>query len=172
MANDRDYMQQLVFPLGKEDFQSASTEQYFILCCCEAGSLLSNPTKGLKMNFMDTTEEHDFCRPNTVDIVIKKIRCVGDVFFYCSPCTGGSSLQRLNLEVAKREGRHDTIVKIIDHWDLRWRLWESFETVVRHCKRVGATVLIQRPRFCSYWAEDKVSKCSCISHRCQVYGFR
>ena len=83
---------------------------------------------------------------------------LGDVFFYVSLCAGGSSWHRLNLEVANREGSHDTIVRIIDHWALRWRLWANFDKVVRHCKRIGAAVLLAWPRFCSYWTEDKVSK--------------
>eukprot|EP00969_Alexandrium_andersonii_P294593 13020993-Alexandrium_andersonii.AAC.1 len=43
------------------------------------------------------------------------------------------------------------------HFDLHWRLWEGFEEVARHCKRVGATVMIERPRFCSYWSEPRIS---------------
>ena len=103
-------------------------------------------------------KEDDFTKANTVKGVIKHIRGSGDIFFYCSPCTGGSTWQRLNLELAKRKGWNNTIVKIIDHWDLHWRLWESFEQVVKHCRKVGATVLLEWPRYCSYWQEKRVAQ--------------
>ena len=50
------------------------------------------------------------------------------------------------------------IVRLIDHWDLHWRLWGSFEKVVKHCRVVGATVMLQWPRFCDYWQQKKVSE--------------
>ena len=53
-------------------------------------------------------------------------------------------------------GEHDC--EIDDHWGLHWRLWESFETVVKHCRVVGATVMLQWPRFCDYWQQKKVSE--------------
>jgi len=64
----------------------------------------------------------------------------------------------LNPELAKRKGWNNTIVKLINHCDLHWKLWESFEQVVKHCRRVGATVLIEWPRFCSYWHSQRVSQ--------------
>ena len=90
--------------------------------------------------------------------VIKKIKGLGDIFFYCSPCTGGSTWQRLNLELAKRKDWNNTIVKLIDHWDLHWKRWERFEQVVKHCRKVGATVFLELPRFCAYWQEQIVSQ--------------
>ena len=90
--------------------------------------------------------------------IIRNIKGKGDIFLYCSPCTGGSTWQRLNLELAKRKGWNSNIVKLIDHWDLHWNLWESFEQVVKHCGKVGATVLLEWPRFCSYWQEKGVSQ--------------
>ena len=127
-------------------------------CCCETGNLLSRPTEGKDMKIVDIMKEDDFTNANTVKGVIRQIRGPGDIFFYCSPCTGGSTWQRLNLELAKRKGWNNTIVKIIDHWDLHWRLWDSFEQVVKHRRRVGATVLLDWPRFCAYWQEKRVSQ--------------
>ncbi|MFM7980998.1 MAG: hypothetical protein ACKPKO_16945, partial [Candidatus Fonsibacter sp.] len=81
------------------------------------------------------TKESDFTDKKTVENVIKTIRGVGDVFFYCSPCTGGSSWKNLNLELAKRRGWTHTVVNLIGHLDLHWRLWQSLELVARHCAR-------------------------------------
>ena len=97
-----------------------------------------------------------FTTPKTVTDIIKQKQGLGDVFFYCSPCTGGSTWQQLNLELAKRKGYEGMFVKLIDHWDLHWRLWTAFELVVSHCREVGATVLLEWPRFCEYCREKKV----------------
>ena len=80
------------------------------------GNLLSRPTEGKDMKIVDITKGDDFTSANTVKDVIRQIRGPGDIFFYCSPCTGGSTWQRLNLELAKRKGWNNPIVKIIDHW--------------------------------------------------------
>ena len=79
--------------------------------------------------------------------IIQSIKGRGDVFFYCSPCTGGSTWQRLNLELDKRTGWEKTIVNLIDNWDFHWKLWERVEQVVRHCLADGATLLLEWPRF-------------------------
>ncbi|MFM7984222.1 MAG: hypothetical protein ACKPKO_33360, partial [Candidatus Fonsibacter sp.] len=101
---------------------------------------------------IDVTAEDDFTSGITIRKVIRSIRTAADVFFYCSPCTGGSSWQRLNLELARRKGWKHTIGSMIGHWDLHWRLWNGFERVVRHCAKIGATVLLEWLRYCAYWA--------------------
>jgi hypothetical protein len=50
------------------------------------------------------------------------------------------------------------IVKLVDHWDLHWRLCERFEQVVKHCRKVGATVVLECPLFCSYCHATRVSQ--------------
>ena len=90
--------------------------------------------------------------------IIRKLRGPGDVLFYSSPCTGGSTWQRLNLALAKRKHWDNTIVRIIYHRDLHWKLWERFEQVVKHCRQAGATVLLEWPRFREYWHEKRVSQ--------------
>ena len=104
------------------------------------------------MKIVDVTKETDFTDQRTVNDVIR------DIFFSCSPCTGGSAWQKLNLDLAKRKGWESTIVRLIDHWDLHWTLWGSFEKVVRHCRVVGATVMLEWPRFCDYWKEKRVAE--------------
>ena len=59
--------------------------------------------------------------------------------------------------MARRKGWKHTVVKLIGHWDLHWRLWKGFERVVRHCANIGASVLLEWPRYRSYWSEPKVS---------------
>ena len=66
--------------------------------------------------------------------------------------------RRLNLDLAKRKGWESTIVRLIDHWDLHWTLWGSLEKVVKHCRVVGATVMLEWPRFCEDWQEKKVAE--------------
>ena len=112
---------------------------------------------GEHVAILDITKEPDFTRKRTIDDVICSIRGVGDVFFYGSPCTGGSSWQNLNIELAGRKEWQQTIVNLIGHWDVHRRLWQGFEIVVRHCAKVGATVLLEWPRYCAYWREPKVS---------------
>ena len=71
---------------------------------------------------------------------------------------GGSTWQRLNVELDQRRNWENTIVKLKDHWDLHWKVWDRFEQVAKHCRKVGATVLLEWPRFCEYWHERKVSQ--------------
>ena len=79
--------------------QSVSSDEQatFIHCCCEKESLLSRPTEGKDMKIIDIVKEDDFTKSSTVKRIVKQLRGPGDVFFYCSPCTGGSTWQRLNL---------------------------------------------------------------------------
>ena len=67
--------------------------------CCERGNFLSRPliASDKKVKFIDITRDEDFTRRETVDSVIQSIRGPGDIFFFYSPCTGGSIWQRLNL---------------------------------------------------------------------------
>ncbi|MFM7982089.1 MAG: hypothetical protein ACKPKO_22500, partial [Candidatus Fonsibacter sp.] len=36
-------------------------------------------------------------------------------------------------------------------------MWNGFEKVTRHCAKIGATVLLEWPRYCAYWKEPRVS---------------
>ena len=98
---------------------------------------------------MDVTKEDDFTNPSTVDSIIKRIRGAGDVFFYCSPCTGGSAWQSYNHARAVMRGDMDTLNILQSHKLLHWRLWKSFEMVCEHCAKVGAMVFIEWPRHCA-----------------------
>eukprot|EP00969_Alexandrium_andersonii_P105743 4664292-Alexandrium_andersonii.AAC.1 len=51
---------------------------------------------------VDITKHEDFTDASTVAVTMRGIRGAGDVFFYSSPCTGGSSWQRINTEHARR----------------------------------------------------------------------
>ena len=100
------------------------------------------------MKAIDIKKERDFTDKNTANDIMRNIKGLGDVLFYCSSCTGGSTWQRLNLELARRKCWESMIVRLIDHWDLHWRLWEDFENVVKHRRTVGASVLLEWPWFC------------------------
>ena len=124
----------LGFTLKTVVVQSVTTGERSLVhcCCCEKGKLLSNPVDDTKMKI------HYISNMKTVDGIIRKLSGPADVFFYCSPCTGGSAWQRLNLELEKKRNWAETVVKLIVHWDFPWRLWGRFEQVVKHCPKVGA----------------------------------
>ena len=88
----------------KDRSVSSDDKVIFIHCCCDKGNLLSRPTEGQDMKIIDIMKEDDFTKASTAKGVIKHIRGPGDIFFYSSPCTGGSIWQRLNLELANRKG--------------------------------------------------------------------
>ena len=100
--------------------------------------------------------QHDFTTKAALSAVLADIVGPGDMFFFCSPCTGGSSWQHLNLSTAFQRGCSSTVHKLIGHWDLHWRLWEHFEVVARHCKKVGASCILEWPAGCAYWREERV----------------
>ena len=77
-------------------------ERSFSHCCCEKGNLLFNPVDNTKMNIVDASKEHDFADPKTVDSIIRRLKGLGDVCFYCTPCSGGSTWQRLNIKLATK----------------------------------------------------------------------
>ena len=107
------------FVLERQACQSVpADEKLFIHCCCEDGSLLSNPIGGTHMKIVDVTKETDFTDQRTVGDIIRKLKGPADIFLYCSPCTGGSTWHRLNLDHATRNGWESTIVRLIDHCDL------------------------------------------------------
>ena len=105
---------------------------------------------------IDVTREDDFTSQDGLNKVISNIKGPDDVFFYCSPCTGGTALTRMNIHRANVNGWWQTLVNLIGHWDLHWRLWDHFELAARHCASVGAAALLEWPRFCEYWKEERV----------------
>ena len=66
----------------------------------------------------DVIKEQYFAHSKTVREVIRRHKGPGEVFFYCSPCTSGSTWQGLNLELAKRKGWANTKVKLFNQCDL------------------------------------------------------
>ena len=122
--------------------RSAQDDAVFIHCCCESGILLSRPVSDDRVTIIDVTAADDFTKGSTVRDVIRSIRTAADVFFYCSLCTGGSSWQRLNLELARKKGWKHTVVNMIGHWDLHWLLWTGFANSVRHCVKISGYVRV------------------------------
>ena len=41
---------------------------------------------------------------------------------------------------------------------LVWKLWSSFVILANHAFKVGARILIELPRGCSYWDDPRMSK--------------
>ena len=77
----------------------------FIHCCCEKGALLSRPyRRDPQLTSIEVTQEQDFRSESTVKTIASKLSGPGDLFFYCSPCCGGSPWQRLNIHLAAKKG--------------------------------------------------------------------
>eukprot|EP00969_Alexandrium_andersonii_P314153 13878497-Alexandrium_andersonii.AAC.1 len=70
---------------------------------------------------------------------------------------GASAWQRINAAHASRSNTQSFVRRLVGHYDLRWRLWLSFEQVARHCEQVGAIVMLEWPRACAYWREPRIS---------------
>ncbi|MFM7989229.1 MAG: hypothetical protein ACKPKO_58935, partial [Candidatus Fonsibacter sp.] len=90
----------------------------FIHCCCAGGSLLSRPWSDDHVTTIEVTTADEFTKESTFKHVIRSIRTAADVLFYCSPCIGDSSWQRLKLDLARKKGWKRTVVRMIGHWDL------------------------------------------------------
>ena len=74
----REFLEMLGFVLQRKVCQSVpADEKSFIHCCCEDGSLLSNPIGGTHMKIVDVTKETDFTDQRTVGDIIRKLRGFG-----------------------------------------------------------------------------------------------
>ena len=95
-GHDREYLHMLGFVLGTVVAQSVKTdERYVVHCCCEKGSLLSNPVNSTNVETHDVTKSQDFTDPKTAQDIIRQLRGPGDVSFTVRPAQG-STWQRLN----------------------------------------------------------------------------
>eukprot|EP00974_Lingulodinium_polyedra_P070211 6793630-Lingulodinium_polyedra.AAC.1 len=56
------------------------------------------------MQAMDVAEEVNFTRTKTAQAVLDSIKRPGDVFFYSSPCIGGSTWQFVNTAKGAQSG--------------------------------------------------------------------
>ena len=83
---DKQYLSMLGFSLRTIKDQSVVAD-----VDCEKENLLSRPTEGKDMKIIDLVKEDDFTKSSTAKRIINQLRGPGDVFFYCSPCTGGST---------------------------------------------------------------------------------
>ena len=125
---DRDYLteNQFVIPYVKHDVLAmpvpagdckSSAKYALIHCCCEKGSLLSRPLvrNDSAVRFIDVTKEDDFASGSTLNKVLANLRGPGDMFFYCSPCTGGSAWQHINLAKAVTNRWHHSMLRLLHH---------------------------------------------------------
>ena len=77
---DVEYLDLLGFVVGKRINQSVpADEKYFIHCCCDNGSLLSNPIMKTSMKVIDITKERNFTDKLTANDIIRSIKSPGDV---------------------------------------------------------------------------------------------
>ncbi|MFM7978615.1 MAG: hypothetical protein ACKPKO_04805, partial [Candidatus Fonsibacter sp.] len=74
--------------------------RFSFIVVAKVAVFLSRPVSEESVTILDITAEADFTDDRTVQSVIRPIRTAADIFFYCPPCTGGSSWQKLNLDLA------------------------------------------------------------------------
>eukprot|EP00974_Lingulodinium_polyedra_P014791 1431104-Lingulodinium_polyedra.AAC.1 len=87
----------------------------FVHCCCEPVTKVSS-AMAEDMRVVNVAQEHGFCRQETVKSIREFIRGPNDVLFYSSPCTGGSSLQRVNRSMYSDGGNLHTSRNEDDTW--------------------------------------------------------
>ena len=127
------------------------TYHTFVHGCCEKGSLLTRPTalsSGCK--FLEITKEHDMRTREAIDACKQSIKGPEDTFFWCSPCTGGSSRQTYNIAKAFQTGNLGTLYKIRGHRELHEQLKPAFFECAEHSISVGAKVIVEWPDGCLY----------------------
>eukprot|EP00974_Lingulodinium_polyedra_P086708 8404745-Lingulodinium_polyedra.AAC.1 len=54
------------------------------------------------------------------------------------------------------DSHHDELQR--EHMRTHEAMWKNFESVLRHCRRVGATVFIEWPRSCDYWKHERIQR--------------
>eukprot|EP00969_Alexandrium_andersonii_P203117 8975659-Alexandrium_andersonii.AAC.1 len=66
-------------------------------------------------------------------------------------------MQDWNIARAAALGDDPALAKhLAGHYDFHWRLWEGIEEVASRSRRVGATVFLEWPKRCRYWAESRI----------------
>ena len=134
-------------------WESKEHDRVLVEGCCEPGSLLQKRTKYSKgCKVVPITKDDDFASDAGIRKCIESLTGPSDTLWFSAPCTGGSTWQFINLKRGDK-----TVAKIKLHWKLFRRLWAAFEVVAAHALRVGARVLVEWPRRCAYWKNDKVS---------------
>ena len=117
-------------------------------------SLLQKHTKHSRgCRVVPITKDDDFASEAGMQKCISAITGPADTLWFSAPCTGGSTWQFINIKRGP-----ETVAKIKLHWKLFKRLWAAFEVVATHALSVGARVLVEWPRRCAYWKNDRVVK--------------
>ncbi len=120
-------------------------------CCEKSNHLHKRPKINKECHFIDITIDDDFTTPKGRKMAIDGLRGPSDTIFFTGPCTGGSKWTQYN---AKRGGK--TLAKIERRREVFWTLWDYFHIVAKHAVRVGARILIELPRGCSYWHDPRM----------------
>ena len=83
---------------------------------------------------INITEIDDFTSREGIEKAKAGIQSALDALFNSSPCTGGSTLQFLNIA----QWGESAIKKIKGHYKLFRKLWAAFEEVAEHAIALGA----------------------------------
>ena len=103
---------------------------------------------------INITEIDGFTSREGIEKAKAGIQSALDALFNSSPCTGGSTLQFLNIA----QWGESAIKKMKGHYKLFRKLWAAFEEVAEHAIALGAAVFIEWPRYNRYWKEKCVRK--------------
>ena len=122
--------------------------------CCSGHSTLSSFI-GPKHTSVRITEEDDFRLPETGQYIVDVIRRSnkGSILIHISlPCTGGSSIQQLNIATGRGTE------KIKQYWLDFAKFMSNLSIVLRAAKEMDAFINLEWPKGCSYWKDPRVQK--------------
>ena len=122
--------------------------------CCEDKSTLSAVTQWSEgCSVIKITESDDFTSPKGRSKALLNLKTSADALWFSSPCTGGSSWQRVN-----RAKGQQTANLIDGYWKEFRKLWTAFELVATHAIARQCMVFVEWPRGCAYWHDERVQK--------------
>ena len=151
------------YPLSKFRMKSLVIDLYelpknkpcFVLLCAEERNwftFLQGIMEGILFHAISITEDDDLLSPYGRAIVKKCLRSKLDCSFFAGPYTGGSPWNRLNKWFSDKTARLIEAKKKIF-----WNLWEEFVNELCESINGGSPALMELPRGCEYWKDDKVT---------------
>ena len=146
------------------DLYDIGDKSALLLLCSEEVNLFTRIAPKFGMPVITVSLGDDLLCPYGLARAKAVIRTCKDVAMFAGPCTGGSAWSRFN-SVLSEANATSTRLKQYLYWDL----WERFEEVLVKVMSVGAGALLELPRHCMYWDDqrmiDLVEGTDCDSHQ-------
>ena len=124
--------------------------------CCSPNSVLAAEAP-CDAAVLRLTEELDVTQQAHVDKVLGVIQLAQSLnvpvaLWAAMPCTGGSTLQNINI------ARHGVTDKLRSHWKLFKSLWTAFQRLAYAVQDTDGLVAIEWPVRCAYWRDARVER--------------